>query len=118
MGLETRRIKAATDVDRHGTSPRDLIIFVQYKCKLSTANPCGSNIMLLLQTWIISVLQNAGERVAKVLRKLFLMKKYFNDNTFLLVTNDQICKNGLQIYPIEKPQRSVQVEYQPEIFSK
>ena len=26
-----------------------------YKCKLSTTNPCGSNIMLLLQTWIINV---------------------------------------------------------------
>ena len=52
------------------------INFVQYyKCQLSTANPCGSNIMLLLQTWIISALQNVEERVAEVLRKLFLMKK-------------------------------------------
>ena len=32
MGLETRRTKAATDDDRHGTSPIDHIIkFVQYK---------------------------------------------------------------------------------------
>ena len=51
------------------------INFVQYKCQPSTANPCGSNIMLLLQTWIISVLQNVEERVVEVLRKLFLMKK-------------------------------------------
>ena len=62
MGLETRRIKAATDDDRHGTSPIDHINFVQYKFQFSTANPCGSNIMLLLQTWIISVLQNVEER--------------------------------------------------------
>ena len=27
MGLETRRIKAATDDDRHGTSPIDHIIY-------------------------------------------------------------------------------------------
>ena len=47
------------------------IDFIQYKCQLSTANPYGSNIMLLLQTWIISVLQ----RVVEVLRNLFLMKK-------------------------------------------
>ena len=40
------------------------------------------------------MLQNVGERVADVLRKLFLMKKYYKDNPFLLVTNDQICKNG------------------------
>ena len=51
------------------------INFVQYKFQLSTANLCGSNIMLLLQTWIISVLQNVEERVAEVLRKLFIMKK-------------------------------------------
>ena len=63
MGLETRRIKAVTDDNRHGTSPIDHIVnFVQYKCKLSTANPCGSNIMILLQTWIISVVQNVEER--------------------------------------------------------
>ena len=75
MGLETRRTKAATDDDRHGTSPIDHIIkFVQYKFQLSTVNPCGSNIMLLLQTWIINVLQNVEERVAEVLRKLFLVK--------------------------------------------
>ena len=73
MGLETRRTKAATDDDRH---PIDNIInFVQYKFQLSTANPCGSNIMLLLQTWVISVLQNVEEKVAEVLRKLFLVKK-------------------------------------------
>ena len=76
MGLETRRTKAATDDDRHGASPIGHIInFVQYKFQLSTANPCGSDIMLLLQTWIISVLQNVEERVAEVLRKLFLVKK-------------------------------------------
>ena len=62
MGLETRRFKAATDDDRHGTSPIDRIInFVQYKFQLSTANLCSSNIMLLLQTWIISVLENVEE---------------------------------------------------------
>ena len=60
MGLETRRVKAATDDDRHGTSPKDHIIdFVQYKFQLSTANLCGSNIM---QTWIISVLETVEER--------------------------------------------------------
>ena len=49
MGLETRRTKAATDDDRHGTSPIDHIInFVQYKFQFSTANPCGSNIMYAL----------------------------------------------------------------------
>ena len=46
---------------------------------------CGSNIMFLLQTWIISVLQNVGQRVAEVLRKLFLMEKYFKDNTLFFV---------------------------------
>ena len=62
MGLETRRTKAATDDDRHGTSLIDHIInFVQYIFQLSIANPCGSDIMFLLQTWIVSVLQNVGE---------------------------------------------------------
>ena len=76
MELETRKTKAATDDDRHGTSLIDHIInFVQYIFQLSIANPCGSDIMLLLQTWIISVLQNVEERVAEVLRKLFLAKK-------------------------------------------
>ena len=42
------------------------------------------------------MLQNVEERVAEMLRKLFLVKKYFKDNTFLLVTNDQICKNVLE----------------------
>ena len=66
MGLETRRTKAATDDDRHGTIPIDHIInFVQYKFQLSTANPCGSNIMLLLQTWIISVLQMWSRELQK-----------------------------------------------------
>ena len=63
VGLKTRRIKAATDDDRYAwDQSQRSYIFVQYKCKLSTANPCGSNIMLLLQTWIISMLQNVGER--------------------------------------------------------
>ena len=52
-----------------------------------------------------------------MLRKLLLIKKYFKGNTFLLVTNDQIAKMGLQMHPIEKPQLSVQGEYQSEIFS-
>ena len=39
------------------------------------------------------MLQNVEERVAEVLRKLSCEKK-FKDSTFLLVTNDQICKNG------------------------
>ena len=31
-----------------GLAPEVLLKFVQYKCKLSTANPRGSNIMLSL----------------------------------------------------------------------
>ena len=35
MGLETRRTKAATDDDRHGTSPIDHIILILYNINSS-----------------------------------------------------------------------------------
>ena len=76
------------------------INFVQYKCQLSTANPCGSNIILLLQTWIISVLQ----RVAEVLRKLFLVKNNLRITHFCWSQMTRFAKMGLQMHPIEKPQ--------------
>ena len=74
MGLETIRIKAAIGDDRHGTSPRDLIYLYNINASFP---PCDSNIMLLLPTCIISVLQNVGERVAEVLRKLFFYVQIF-----------------------------------------
>ena len=73
--------------------------------------------MLLLQTWINSVLQNVGERVAEVLRKLLLMKNILRITRFCWSQMTRFAKMGLQMHQIENPQLSAQVEYQPENFS-
>ena len=65
--------------------------------------------MLLLQTWIISVLQNVEERVAEVLRKLFLVKQNLRTAHFCWSQMTRFAKMGLQIHLIEKPQLSVKL---------
>ena len=63
------------------------------------------------------MLQNVEERVAEVLRKLFLMKNNLRITHFCWSQMTRFAKMGLQMHLIEKPQLSVQVEYQSEIFS-
>ena len=54
-GLETRRLKNATNCDRHKPVPENLLKFIQCKCKLSTSNPCVNNISSVL--WTMQLLQ-------------------------------------------------------------
>ena len=70
--------------------------------------------MLLLQTWIISVLQNVEERVAEVLRKLFLMKNDLRITHVCWSKMIRFAKMGLQMHPRN---HNLVFKYQSEIFS-